>query len=188
MRRLMIIFGWAVVALGVACTLVYPAGLWWDGRVLANEIRTLDHFEIVDYDDRTLSLLRSSGMGQVTLADLTVQQTRPSSSSPARNLERALRRTGRRVNEQQTRADGMDADVIWIVDENVDDDLIQVRLELHDSDAIGAHMVLFFGLVGVLTVIAGRVVLALARPPNAPTPDAVAAPEVSARSQDDLIQ
>lgn len=165
-RLLLATIGWSLILLGLVSVLLYPVGLWWHGRVLANEVRALDGFEIINQDDRSLSLLQTSGMGRVTLADLTVRPTVESRSTPSDDLKRSLLRSGRRVNEQQARNDAMDADVIRLVSENVDDGTVQVRLELHDSDLIGLHVLLFSVTIGLVTVAVGRVVLFFARRQN----------------------
>ena len=161
-RRLAAVLGWSLILLGIACTLWYPAELWWHGRVLANEVRALDGFEIVDQDDRTLSLLRTSGVGRVVLADLTVAQFGRPSDTPARDLETALRRSGRRVGEQKARSDRMDADLIAIVGENVENRTVEVRLELFDSDVLGWPFLFFYVTAGFLMILVGRFVRSFA--------------------------
>ena len=161
-RRLAAGLGWSLILLGIACTLWYPAELWWKGRVLANEVGAVEGFEIVDHNDRTLSLLRTNGVGRVVLADLTVAQIARPRGTPARDLEAALRRTGRRVGEQQARSDHLDADVIAIVGENVESRTVQVRLELYDSDVLGWPFLLFYVTAGFLMILVGRFVRSFA--------------------------
>lgn len=155
--------GIVVVVLGAFTALSYPISLWWEGQVLAHELRELDGFDLIRHDERTLTLvLPESTPGMVVLADLTLQQEGRLLMSPSEAFRRELREIGKDVNEQLPRTDGLDAEVIQITGEDAENRTVDIRLELHDSDVIGFIPFAFFFTVGVAVMLFGRFLIVIA--------------------------
>lgn len=98
----------------------------------------------------------------VVVADLTLQQESRLSMSPSDAFRRELRAIGKDANEQLSRTDALDAEVIQITGEDAGNRTVDIRLELHDSDVIGFVPFAFFLTVGVAVMLFGRFLIVIA--------------------------